>query len=88
MEDAAARKVRLKRMREEANATEVAEQAVEEPKLKFRWVQMPEAAIMLNSAQINAACCLGPNLHHTLMSPQTGLMNPIIIQLWRPASLL
>ncbi len=36
MEDPAARKARLKRMREEANATEAAEKAVEEPKLKFR----------------------------------------------------
>ena len=37
MEDAAARKARLKRLREEADATEAAvPAAVEEPKLKFR----------------------------------------------------
>lgn len=37
MEDAAARKARLKRLREEADATQAAEAAaVEEPKLKFR----------------------------------------------------
>ena len=37
MEDAAARKARLKRLREEADATEAAAPAaVEEPKLKFR----------------------------------------------------
>jgi hypothetical protein len=37
MEDAAARKARLKRLREEADATQAAEPAaVAEPKLKFR----------------------------------------------------
>mmetsp|Transcript_20183 Transcript_20183/g.60883 ORF Transcript_20183/g.60883 Transcript_20183/m.60883 type:complete len:129 (+) Transcript_20183:411-797(+) len=36
MEDASARRARLKRMREEADATEAAEKPVEEPTLKFR----------------------------------------------------
>jgi coiled-coil domain-containing protein 12 len=36
MEDAAARKARLKRLREEADATEAVQAAAEEPKLKFR----------------------------------------------------
>ena len=36
MEDAAARKARLKRLREEADATQAAEEPTEEPKLKFR----------------------------------------------------